>query len=44
MKRDEVLYKEALLDSSKHLVKITEIDRPFSRLHKFYCPHCQKEM
>lgn len=44
MKRDEVSYKEALLDSSKHLVKITEIDRPFSRLHKFYCPHCQKEM
>lgn len=44
MARDEVLYGYALLDDSKHTVSIDDIDRPFTRLHKFYCPHCHNEM
>ena len=47
MKRENkelVRYGYALLDNSKRTVSIDDIDRPFSRLHKFYCPHCCKEM
>lgn len=44
MAKDEVLFGYALLDDSKHTVSIDDIDRPFTRLHKFYCPHCHNEM
>ncbi len=44
MAKDEVLYGYALLDESQHTVSIDDIDRPFTRLHKFYCPHCHNEM
>ena len=44
MAKDEVLYRYALLDDTKHTVSIDDIDRPFTRLHKFYCPHCHNEM
>ena len=44
MAKDEVLYGYALLDDTKHTVSIDDIDRPFTRLHKFYCPHCHNEM
>lgn len=41
---DKVRYGYALLDDTKHTVSIDDIDRPFRRLHKFYCPHCNNEM
>ena len=44
MAKDEVLYGYALLDDTKLTVSIDDIDRPFTRLHKFYCPHCHNEM
>ena len=44
MAKDEVLFGYALLDDTKHTVSIDDIDRPFTRLHKFYCPHCHNEM
>ena len=44
MAKDEVLYGYALLDDSEHTVSIDDIDRAFTRLHKFYCPHCHNEM
>lgn len=44
MTKDEVRYGYALLDDTKHTVSIDDIDRPFTRLHKFYCPHCHNEM
>lgn len=44
MAKDEVLFGYALLDDTKHTVNIDDIDRPFTRLHKFYCPHCHNEM
>ena len=44
MAKDGVLYRYALLDDSKHTVSIDDIDRTFTRLHKFYCPHCHNEM
>lgn len=44
MAKDEVLFGYALLDETKHTVSIDDIDRPFTRFHKFYCPHCHNEM
>lgn len=44
MAKDEVLFGYALLDDTKHTVSIDDIDRPFTRQHKFYCPHCHNEM
>lgn len=44
MAKDEVLFGYALLDDTKHTVSIDDIDRAFTRLHKFYCPHCHNEM
>ena len=44
MAKDEVLFGYALLDDTKHTVSIDDIDRSFTRLHKFYCPHCHNEM
>lgn len=44
MAKDEVLFRYALLDDSNHTVSIDDIDRSFTRLHKFYCPHCHNEM
>ena len=44
MAKNEVLYGYALLDDSWHTVSIDDIDRPFTRMHKFYCPHCHNEM
>ena len=44
MAKDEVLFGYALLDDTKHTVSIDDIDRPFTRLYKFYCPHCHNEM
>lgn len=44
MAKDEVLYGYSLLDDSRHTVNINDIDRQYSRLHKFYCPHCHNEM
>ena len=44
MAKDEVLFGYALLDDTKHTVSIDDIDRPFTRLHKFYCPHCHNEI
>ena len=44
MAKDEVLFGYALLDDTKHIVSIDDIDRPFTQLHKFYCPHCHNEM
>ena len=44
MAKDEVLFGYALLDDTKHAVSIDDIDRSFTRLHKFYCPHCHNEM
>lgn len=44
MAKDEVQFGHALLDDTNHIVSIDNIDRPFTRLHKFYCPHCHDEM
>ena len=44
MARDQVLYGSALLDDTVHPINIDDIDRAFTRLHKFYCPHCHNEM
>ena len=44
MAKDVVRYGYALLDDGNYTVSINDIDRPFTRLHKFYCPHCRNEM
>ena len=44
MAKDDVLFGYALLDDTMHTVSIDDIDRPFTRSHKFYCPHCHNEM
>lgn len=44
MAKDEVLYGYALLDESGRTIYIDDIDRQFTRRHKFYCPHCHNEM
>lgn len=44
MAKNEVLYGYARTDNSNHIVSIDDIDRSFSRTHKFFCPHCNKEM
>lgn len=44
MAKDEVQFGYALLDDTKHIVNINGIDRTYTRIHKFYCPHCHNEM
>ena len=44
MAKDDVLFGYALLDDTQSTVSIDDIDRPFSRQHKFFCPHCHNEM
>ena len=44
MAKDEVLFGYALLDDTQQTVSIDDIDRPYTRLHKFFCPHCHNEM
>ena len=44
MAKDAVLYGYALLDDTKYVVNIDEINRPFTKLHKFHCPHCHNVM
>ncbi len=44
MVKEDVLFGYALLDNTRQVVGIGEIDRSFTRMHKFYCPHCHKEM
>lgn len=44
MAKENVLFGSALLDDGDHAVSIDDIDRSFTRLHRFYCPHCHKEM
>lgn len=44
MAKDEVLFRYALVDESQQTVSIAEIDRAYTYLHRFYCPHCHNEM
>ncbi len=44
MAKDIVQYGYALLDATQNTISIDDIDRSFTRLHKFFCPHCHKEM
>ena len=44
MAKDNVLFGYALLDDAQCTVSIDDIDRDFARQHKFFCPHCHKEM
>lgn len=44
MAKNEALFGYALIDNTTHAVCINDIDRPFSRRHKFFCPHCHNEM
>lgn len=40
----DVLYGYALIDDTNSVVCIKDIDRVFSRSHKFFCPYCHNEM
>ena len=44
MAKNIVQYGYALLDATNNTISIDEIDRSFTKLHKFYCPHCHNEM
>lgn len=44
MAAGDIMYRYALLDESKKTVYIDDIERAFALGHRFYCPHCHKEM
>lgn len=44
MIKKDILFRQALLDGSNHVVKINEITKSFALSHSFSCPHCHNEM